>query len=273
MTGKELVLAENGELPVLPGDSLIAMADMAEKRVAAMVRIKQAALAITSPNDWIDQNGKPYLSASGSEKIARLFGISWRIDEPEFVKEEDGHFSYSYKGYFSVWGATIEAIGSRGSKDPFFSKAHGKDIPPLEIDRNDVKKAAYTNLLGNGITRILGLRGLTWDDLKATNIDKSKVDRVEYEKKEMSEEAKELRKKIGDMLLEMAGGDKEKAGELLSEYTAFTAKDGSIVLGKTSLADLTEKAMKPTYGRVKKAYEAWRGEVQEVEPSQDKLID
>ena len=210
--GKDLeILKVEEELPAIVSDNLVHMAEFAEKRVEAIKRIKRAALAVTSIHDWIDQMGKPYLHVSGAEKIARLFGISWRIDEPEKTRSEDGHYSYTYKGYFSLGSTIIEAIGSRGSKDPFFSKSHGKDIPPSEIDENNVRKAAYTNLLGNGITRLLGLRNLTWEDLKGSGIEQGKVGRVSYKKKEMKKETKELRDKIGSMLLEMSGNDKKMA--------------------------------------------------------------
>ena len=182
---KELVLQD--DLPVLGSDDLVKMAEYAEKRVEAINRIKRAALAVTNENDWVDQGGKPYLQVSGAEKIARLFGMSWRIDEPEFQKEETGHYNYTYKGYFTLRGITIEAIGSRGSADPFFSKSHGKDIPPSEIDRNNVRKAAYTNLLGNGITRLLGLRNMTWADVRSGGIVQSKTSKVDYKKKETSQ--------------------------------------------------------------------------------------
>ena len=249
----------NDDVPVVLGsDNLVRMAEFAEKRVKAIKRIKIAALAVTSVHDWVDQNGKPYLSVSGAEKIARLFGISWRIDEPELVTEGDGHFSYTYKGYFTLGSTTIEAIGSRGSKDGFFSKSHGEDIPPSEIDRNDVRKAAYTNLLGNGITRMLGLRGLTWDEVKGAGIDQSKISKIDYKKKEMKKDVKELRDKIGSMLMEIARDDKEEASKLLEEITSFVAKDGKEVKGKKSLADLSEKAMPVTYGKVKEEYKKWK---------------
>lgn len=258
---------------VLGTDNLVKMAEFAEKRIEAMKRIKTAALMVTSQHDWIDQNGKPYLQVSGSEKVARLFGISWRIDEPQLTTEEDGHFSYTYKGYFTLGSATIEAIGSRGSKDLFFSRAHQKDIPPSEIDRNDIKKAAYTNLLGNGITRMLGLRNLTWEEVKSAGIDKDKVSKVDYGKAEMTEEAKDLRKKIGKMLMEMAGSNKAEASKLLMKYTSFVGKDGKEVKGKSSITGLSEKAIPVTYGKVKEAYENWEKDKKETDEDIEKRFE
>jgi hypothetical protein len=246
---------------VLGADNLVQMADMAEKRVQAIKRIKQAALSVTSKHDWVDQGGKPYLQVSGSEKIARLFGISWTIDEPILTTEEDGHFSYTYKGAFTI-GTTppIDFIGSRGSKDLFFSKSHGDSIPPSEIDRNDVKKSAYTNLLGNGITRLLGLRNLTWEEVEAAlNIKRENMGKVDYGKKEMSEDAKDLRNKIKDMLTEMAIASKTDFSKLLMLYTSFVGKDGKEVRGKSSLDAISEKAIPVTYSKIKEAYESLKG--------------
>ncbi|MFA5560113.1 MAG: hypothetical protein WDA59_11785 [Methanofastidiosum sp.] len=247
---------------ILSDDNLVQIADIAEKRIEAIKKIKQVALKVTNSNDWVDQGGKPYLQASGAEKVARTFGISWRIDEPILTIEEDGNYSYTYKGYFTLGSSNIEAIGSRGTKDPFFSKSHGEQKPLSEIDRNDVKKAAYTNLLGNGITRILGIRNLTWEELEAAGIHRNKTSRVDYGKAEMSESAKELRKKIGEMLLEMAFDDKEEASRLLEKFTSFIGKDGKEVKGKTSLADVSEKQMSVTYGKVKEAYEKFIKEIE-----------
>lgn len=252
----EVINDEN--MPVgIGGDNLIQMAELAEKRVDAINRIKRAALKVTNPRDWTNQNGNPYLQVSGSEKVARLFGISWRIDEPQLTTEEGGHFSYTYKGYFSLGTASIEFEGSRGSKDGFFS--HGDKLPVSEIDKNDVKKAALTNTIGNGVTRILGIRNLSWEDLKEAGINVDNIAKIDYKKAEMSDKAKDLRTEIGKMLMEMAGDNKETASILLFEHTSFVSKDGKTVAGKSSLADLSEKAIPVTYGKVTEAYTKWKG--------------
>jgi len=258
-------------LPVgIGADNLIRMAELAEKRVDAINRIKRAALKVTNARDWTNQNDNPYLNVSGGEKVARLFGISWRIDEPQLMVREDGHFGYTYKGYFSLGTATIEFEGSRSSLDGFFT--HGGKIPPTEIDKNDVKKAALTNTIGNGVTRILGIRNLSWEDLKESGIDISKIVKIDYGKAEMTEEVKDLRKKIGKMLMEMAGNDKAEASKLLLLYTTFVDKKGKTVKGKSTLADISEKAMPVTYGKVTKVYEEWKkGEKEEEKDIEKKF--
>jgi len=187
MDNAEVVNVIAADVPAIADDQLLAIADQAEKRIDAVKKIKSIVLRLTNAHDWVDQNGKPYLQASGGEKVARVFGISWRIDEPVYDSLDGGHFAYSYKGYFTLGGTTIEAIGTRSSKDGFFKKYGPKDengkkaeLPPSEIDKGDVKKAAYTNLIGNGITRLLGIRNLTYDELREGKIDVDKITKVDY---------------------------------------------------------------------------------------------
>ncbi len=193
---KEKALAKTDKQEVvtpLNDDGLIVVAEQAEKRIAAMKKIKACALQMTNSNDWIDEGGKPYLQVSGSEKVARLFGISWRVSEPTFEVGEDGHYMYCYKGEFMMKGALIEAVGTRSSRDAFFSrKSEWKtedgqkvkkkvDIPPEKIDKANVMKGAYTNCIGNGITRLLGIRNLTWEELTAVGI--KAATKVEFKSK------------------------------------------------------------------------------------------
>lgn len=233
----DLAIQDNG-VPALADDTLIQVAERAEKRIEAVNKIKQLALRVTNAHDWTDQGGKPYLQASGGEKVARLFGISWTISEPIFEAEEGGHFSYTYTGKFSLSGATIEAVGTRSSKDPFFKKydysekdENGKgirkELPPSEVDKGDLKKAAYTNLIGNGITRLLGIRNLTWEDLAAAGISKENVGKVDYKKDGKkkdghiaSEEAQSVITTIKDIRKQT--GTNKKTGKAWTKYIIKT---------------------------------------------------
>ena len=187
---EEITSPFDSALPAIADTNLIAIAEESEKRLEALSKIKRVALKLTNPHDWVDESGRPYLQASGGEKVARLFGISWRISEPILESLEGGHFSVTYTGIFVLGGASIQAIGTRSSKDGFFKKYEYDDagkrigeLPSSEIDRGDVKKSAYTNLLGNGITRLLGIRNLTYDDLKEfAGITKEQITTVDYKK-------------------------------------------------------------------------------------------
>jgi hypothetical protein len=195
---EDLVRYETG-LPVLADDTLIQIAKQAEARIDAVIKIKQMALKVTNPSDWVDQNGKPYLQASGAEKVANLFNISWKIDEPVVEQEADGTITYVYKGEFSLAGRSIEVEGSRSSRDTFFKKyeyemQNGKSVKKGEkpLDRRDLKMAAMTNLLGNGITRLLGIRNLTYTDLETfAGIKKEHIGKVEYKKAGQKQDIKD----------------------------------------------------------------------------------
>jgi hypothetical protein len=202
----ELAVQDNG-LPVLNDDTLIHIAEQAERRIDAVIKIKQVALKVTNANDWVDQQGRPYLMASGSEKVANLFNISWRINEPIIDEEQDGTVTFTYKGEFTLAGRSVEVEGSRSSRDDFFKKyfydASGKRQGERPLDRRDLKMAAMTNLLGNGITRLLGIRNLTYEDLeKFAGIKKESIKGVKYrgsgEKKDPVNPPQEKKPEIKD---------------------------------------------------------------------------
>jgi len=225
-------VVDNSIVPVA-SEALVELAAQAERRVEAINKIKAYSLRLTQPSDWVDQNGRPYLQVSGAEKIARLFGISWRIDEPIREELEGGHYIYTYKGYFSLAGAEIEAIGSRSSKDPFFKRyvyvnGERKELPPSEIDPGDVKKAAYTNCIGNGITRLLGLRNISYDDLeKVAGIKREQITRIEYRSKSKQEDTAptEIQEVTGEITDVRMKKGKTKNGKDYVLYTILIGND------------------------------------------------
>lgn len=154
----------------------------AERRISQIDKIIDLSIKRTNENDWIDQSGKPYLLSSGAEKIARLFGISWKIIKNEKIISEDEKskfYFYQCVGIFSFSNKNdmIDAIGTCSSKDVFFAKVNGEFKPLSEIDETNIMKSAYSNCIVNGITRLLGIRNLTWAQVK---IDRSKVATVTY---------------------------------------------------------------------------------------------
>ena len=189
------IITVQDSAPAISDDKIIQMAENAEKRIGAIKKIKEISLKVTNVNDWIDQQGRPYLQASGSSKVARVFGVSWRIDEPTYEEDEEGYRTYTFKGEFSLAGATIESLGVRSAKDPFFTTrykdGHKTTLTGAEVDNGDVKKAALTNLLGNGVTTILGIRNMTWDEIKnVTGFTKEDVTNVQYKKTPKKDAAK-----------------------------------------------------------------------------------
>lgn len=184
------------DLVVMQGQSLAEATDdiiaSAERRIASVQKILELSLKITTPNDWVDQNDKPYLTASGAEKVARLFGVSWKDIRSEKIKSEDEKgpfYFYQVSGLFTIKHDSILAVGTCSSKDQFFAKKKEKNeagetvtvLKPLsEVDETNIMKAAYTNCVVNGVTRLLGLRGLTWEMVGRSGILKESVASVKY---------------------------------------------------------------------------------------------
>ncbi|MEG2153326.1 MAG: hypothetical protein RRZ71_08710, partial [Clostridia bacterium] len=170
MNDNEMIVMDNSqsELMNFDYDNILAVADRADKMVTALNKIMAAAIKITTARDWCIIGGSPYLQESGATKVARLFGIGWQILDQRAEYDPEGYPTYTYRMAFTMGGARIECDGSRSARDDFFAGARvdrdgnsKKQKSPDEVDIRDVKQAAYTNCLNNGIKRILpGLRNL-----------------------------------------------------------------------------------------------------------------
>lgn len=158
-------------------DNILYLAEKADKYIDAMNRIMEAALKITNELDWVLIGGKPYLQESGSTKVARLFGISIQlIGKPTVEVDRDGYKTYTYKGRFMLKEQFVECEGSRSMKDDFFAKTKTGLKKPDEIDERDVKMAAYTNCLNNGIKRLIpNLRNIDVNTLEKAGLDTKKI--------------------------------------------------------------------------------------------------
>lgn len=178
------VQSEPDALMNLDFDNVLALAERADKMVGALNKIMAAAIKITTPKDWCLIGGTPYLQETGASKVARLFGIGWKIHDgyPKVEYDGDGYPTYTYRMTFQMGAQKIEAEGMRNAHDEFFAgKKTGKNGEPLkqktvdEIDLADVKRAAYTNCLNRGIKGILpGLRNLDVSDLERGGINLNK---------------------------------------------------------------------------------------------------
>lgn len=176
------VVVQNEQDALLNMDynNILALADRADKMVSALNKIMAAAVRVTVPKDWVMIGGTPYLQESGATKVARLFGIGWKI-HPGYPKQEmdgDGYPTYTYRMTFTMGSQSIEAEGMRNSRDEFFAgkrtDKEGNSVRQKsvdEIDLADVKRAAYTNCLNRGIKAILpGLRNLDASALEQNGI-------------------------------------------------------------------------------------------------------
>ena len=215
-TGKEIEV-KNLEVatPLITEEDAENAIKRAERMEAYVRKIKTLAIKQTNKNDFVDMGGKPYLQASGAEKIARLFGISWRICEgypkkEQITDEKGSYYMYTYKGEFTMGGKSIEIIGTCSQKDKFLGTQGDKARPASEIDETNIIKKANTNMIVRGVTTILGIRNLTWDEVKSGGVEQNQTNKVVYQtEKELVGMVKDISTKTG----------KTKAGK---DYTMHT---------------------------------------------------
>jgi hypothetical protein len=177
------------------------------------------------------------------------------------------------------WGdREVDADGVASSDDDFFGRKNGQNLPLGEVDLNSVRKKAVTNAQARALKKMLGLGGLTWDDVKAGGVDRSKLGSVDYGKSKARKQDRtgasgaELLTLTRNMLLDLAGGDPAEAKRLCIELSSFTAKDGKHVRGKERPDDLSEAWLKSTHEKGEKAWEEWRGNFQPIGDPADTRI-
>ena len=161
--------------------------EFAEKRLQSIKRVKEFALTLTNQSNWVDFDGKPYLDAAGCEKVARPFGVKIKLKSPPYEKiigtdEKGPYYMYIFYGTASLANGAdeIDVIGKCSSRDKFFGKAEGELKPLTEVDEPNIMMKAYNNLFMNGVKRLLGLRNMTWVEVKA-GTDRSQTSKVPFQ--------------------------------------------------------------------------------------------
>lgn len=275
---QDVEIVQDGEtLPaLLAQDQVLMSVRRAKERIAAFVLIKQYALQTTNANDWAKIGDAPYLEDTGAEKIAGLFAPE--IGKPEIRKETfpDGHYMYTCDGVASWGGKTIPVMGTRSTHDKFFIEYDyeldekgdrkkddkGRFIKIelsteellLRISAGNVRKSALTNYRCNAIKDVLGLEGITWEELETfAGIKKEDVGGYDFKQQEMGDEEKDQVKETERMLIEMHGD----YSSVLEEMTTFQGNKGQVP-GKRKVSALSEKQIPHVYRKVKEAYSNWQ---------------
>lgn len=166
------------------GPDLLAML---EKRNNLLERVLEYAIKATHSEQWNDLGGKPWPTGPACEAMARRCGVS--ITNMRRHRRE----SSDDRGEFYIWVVdataslpsgfdSIEAFGTCSSRDTFLGTETTKGRKVSEIDEGNIMKAAYTNMLVNAITRLLGVRNLSWARLQSAGLAREKMGKVDYEK-------------------------------------------------------------------------------------------
>lgn len=244
------------------------LAATADERVKAMAQIIRASVTACGRKDWVDLGGKPYPMEVGAERMARLWGVHVQIIEGPTREDREDHYLYRCK--IRVWsdllGRSTEVVGMRSSRDPFFTARYERQpdgsseritLRMEEVNERDVAMSSQTNAKVKGITEVLGLRGLTWEDLADYGITpEGAAGRVSYRAEETGLTEDQMRTQTRDWLLSLSKGDMDAARAMLIEVTGFRGKDGKDVPGVSSTVDLKGKRLQVVYGKVRKLAEA-----------------
>jgi hypothetical protein len=232
-----------------------------EKHIEFFNKVKILALKMTKPQDWVDMGG-PYLMDRGAQNIAIAFGVDITQEAPRMEWAEDANGRYymfitSGRAHAKKLGRFIEDIGVCSQRDKFFGMSGGKLKEIQDVDMANVIRKASTNLYNRLVKRVIGLSGVTWEDLAAAGIKRESLQRVEYRsgnqgggpssKAPVSDEHIARREKIWKKLLEVAGGDEKKARAELDRLASFGDKKVTDISQVTS-----EKWIDALYGKVKK---------------------
>jgi len=139
-------------------------------------------IKLTNEADWINHGSatapKYSLQCSGAEKVCNPLGIVWeRPVVTKHQREDDEGKFYEYEIEGIMQSRVLHRYGwftgNCSSRDQFFN-ARGK------FDEGDIRKAAFSNWLVNGVTRLAGIRNPTPDMLVKAGLKPDKVGKITY---------------------------------------------------------------------------------------------
>jgi hypothetical protein len=204
-----------------------------ERRNNAIEQITIAAIKKLMPTDFIDMGGKPFLQGVGAARLKKYFGIQVsnveRIPETgyELIKEDDaGRLRVTYRANYQLGSMVQLGVGVRDTHNKFLCKRGDEYKAVSEINLPDLDQSARTAMDRDGVSRLLGLSGMTWDYLKTLGFEQGKAPKVTYGAGTQGgnaaggdSDAQKNQTVIWDMCREMAGGDNKIAGDILQNYT------------------------------------------------------
>lgn len=241
----------------------------AEKYMTLQDKIRKIAIKVTNSNDWVDQGGKPYLTWDGSRKIARAFGVSY---EPPTIKEDrredkkGEYIKFTCSGAVTYCGQVVHEIGTASTRDSFFAKRKGKQLPLEDIDLTNIEKKSMTNWLNRAVKSLLGL-SFTWEEIKQySGVQQASAASVNYQggqkggstAKQDDPKVAQMRQELRDMILDYCGGDIDMAINYLANMSKSKGPGGKEIPGKENVDHLTATQVKKLHPTVKAEYEEWK---------------
>ncbi len=193
----------------------------------------------------------------GNHRMGLLPVIGTCSSDDEFFSTE--HVELPYNAENPEHKAALDSGEGRvtGDQKTIYIR---RQIAASEVTKENIEKSALMNLIVNGVTRVLGIRSISAEELKDVGIDPDKVPGFEYGSNkaaagQLAPAEEQKRTDIKKMLLEMHGGDEAKALADLKKRTAFNDYAGC-----QSWDKLTPKQIPRHYEAIKKEYDAFRGD-------------
>ena len=181
----DLVEVQNNELSIISETQLTEdRIAVIEKEMELRQRMLMACVKTKFAHDWIDVGGKPYLEGEGAERIAAVVGISIKKPEITRKKKANGHLYIEAMLEGTCGGRTVTEIGDCSSDDKFYQRkvynpeTKTKELKPQapeDVNEADVVKKAIQNGKSRLICSMVGIKGLSWEDLEKLGLDRSKA--------------------------------------------------------------------------------------------------
>jgi len=176
---REEIVAQQGEPPV---DLELVM-----KQLELYQAVIGRCIRFTQPDDWVLFGDNLYLQASGAEKFGNPFQIEIsepKVEKERFQKEGESHIRFTLSGmvFSHYFRRKMWIVAGRSSTDKFFFRWNKKtrQLEFKEPDELTVEKAAYSNYVASAVSRLLGLRNVKLEDLKAQGLKTGEVPRVDF---------------------------------------------------------------------------------------------
>lgn len=155
-------IVEGGKSDIASVEARIVEAAEAHKR------FRLHALRTTNASDWVSFDGKPYLTMTGISKLISLFDIRTKNVKTNVIGNDDGSYTVEIRGKMMaarLGEGWVDIVGTAESNDKFLTRGNS-----IVANKGDILKKAQTNFYVRGVTTLLGLSGLTWEELEKAGV-------------------------------------------------------------------------------------------------------
>lgn len=162
--------------------------ERAGKQIELRGKLLAIALKAVKPHDFQDFDGKPYLEGEGAARIMAVVR-GFKVSEAIFkIEQVEKHYFVECQIPIEWMGQSTVSLGDCSTADPFFTGRDGNaglygkhltrtgsEAMAARLILGDTKKKARENALSRAVSELLGIKGLSWADLKEIGFDKGQA--------------------------------------------------------------------------------------------------